>query len=147
MMKYFMLMGPVSAGKTSLAQRLNGDALEYIKTQSVELRGTVIDTPGEYIENRSLLRALTVTAADASCIVLIQDAAAGISWYSPAQASMFACRVIGAVTKIDIASSEQIHWAAGVLTAAGAEVVFPVSNRTLEGIEALRDYLRAVMAE
>lgn len=60
---------------------------------------------------------------------------------------MFACRVIGAVTKIDIASPEQIRWAAGVLTAAGAEAVFPVSNRTLEGIEALRAYLRAVMAE
>lgn len=138
-----MLMGPVSAGKTSLAQRLNGDNLRYIKTQSVELQGSAIDTPGEYIENRNLLRALTVTAADAECIVLVQDATASVSWYSPAQASMFACHVIGAVTKIDIASAEQIQWAEDVLRAAGAEAVFPISNTTLEGIEKLREYLTA----
>lgn len=136
-------MGPVSAGKTSLAQRLNGESLQYSKTQSVELCGAVIDTPGEYIENRNLLRALTVTAADADCIILLQDATAGNSWYSPAQASMFACQVIGVVTKIDIATPEQIQWADGILRTAGVEEVFPVSNTTQRGIEALREYLTA----
>lgn len=142
-MKHFMLMGPVSAGKTSLTQRLNGESLQYSKTQSVELYGVAIDTPGEYIENRNLLRALTVTAADADCIVLVQDATAGNSWYSPAQASMFTCQVIGVVTKIDIATPEQIKWADEILRNAGAEAVFQVSNTTRRGIESLREYLTA----
>lgn len=142
-----MLMGPVAAGKTSLAQRLCGEEIHYAKTQSVELHGIAIDTPGEYIENRSLLRALTVTAADASCIVLIQDASAEVSWYSPAQASMFNCVVIGVVTKIDLVSPNKVNWAQEALLTAGVERIFRVSNETGEGISALQSYLESVLAE
>lgn len=144
-MKYFMLMGPVAAGKTSLAQRLCGEEMRYAKTQSVELHGMAIDTPGEYIENRNLLRALTVTAADASCIVLLQDATAECSWYSPAQASMFNCAVLGAVTKTDLATPQRAAWAEDTLKSAGAQQVFRISNVTGEGIAELRECLEHLL--
>ena len=60
-MKKIMLMGRVSCGKTTLCQCLAGMELRYQKTQTVQLVGDAIDTPGEYVENRALMRGLTVT--------------------------------------------------------------------------------------
>ena len=64
-----MMIGRVSCGKTTLCQRLVGDPLVYKKTQTVEIIGQAIDTPGEYAENRRLMRGLTVSAVDADLIV------------------------------------------------------------------------------
>ena len=47
-----MLVGKTGVGKTTLTQRLNKEKLEYKKTQMVDYIGEIIDTPGEYIENR-----------------------------------------------------------------------------------------------
>ena len=54
-MKKVLLVGSVACGKTTLAQRLNGLVRSYKKTQSIEVIGHTIDTPGEYLERRSLL--------------------------------------------------------------------------------------------
>ena len=51
-MKRMMIIGPVAAGKTSLIQSLKGEKLHYRKTQAIEFDDRVIDTPGEYMENR-----------------------------------------------------------------------------------------------
>jgi len=140
-MKKIMLMGPAASGKTSLIQRLHGEPLTYIKTQAVQLEGAAIDTPGEYIENRKLMHALTVTAADADIIVFTQSATADFAAYSPGQASMFPCLVIGVVTKIDAAGEKQIRWAAELLWLAGVGKIFYVSNVDRTGIQELLDYL------
>ena len=65
-MKKILLAGAVACGKTTLCQRLNGLAQSYKKTQSLEVVGTTIDTPGEYLEHRSFLRGLVVTASEAA---------------------------------------------------------------------------------
>lgn len=137
MMKRIMLIGPVGSGKTSLIQRIRGETLHYQKTQAVEFDGSAIDTPGEYIENRQYLYALTVTACDADVVILTQDAGSDAVWYSPGQSSIFSCRVIGVVTKTDIASVPQVKFAETVLTSAGAEKVFAVSCTKGTGIEEL----------
>ena len=124
-----------------MIQRLHGEPLNYIKTQAIQLERAAIDTPGEYIENRKLMHALTVTAVDADIIVFTQSAAADFAAYSPGQASMFSCPVIGVVTKIDAAGEDQINWAAELLWLAGVERVFYVSNINRTGIQELRDYL------
>ena len=140
-MKKVMMMGPVESGKTSLIQRLRGETLHYVKTQAIEFDGAAIDTPGEYIENRQYLYALTVTACDADLIVFTQDAVSGEMWYSPGQSTMFQARVIGAVTKIDLASRQQIDSARNALALAGAEKIFEVSNVEGDGIEELAEYI------
>lgn len=140
-MQRVMMMGPVASGKTSLIQRLKGEQIHYIKTQAIEFDGSVIDTPGEYIENRQYLYALTVTACDADLIVFTQDATSAEMWYSPGQASMFNAHVIGVVTKIDIAAKTQIDTAKNALVLAGAEKIFEISSVDGTGIEELLEYI------
>ena len=84
-MKRMMIIGPVAAGKTSLIQSLKGEKLHYRKTQAIEFDDRVIDTPGEYMENRDYLCALTVTACDADVVIFVQDASSDALWYSPGQ--------------------------------------------------------------
>uniref|UniRef100_S0DFE7 Putative ethanolamine/propanediol utilisation protein n=1 Tax=termite gut metagenome TaxID=433724 RepID=S0DFE7_9ZZZZ len=105
------------------------------------MEGTAIDTPGEYIENRKLMYALTVTSVEADIILFTQSAASDFTVYSPGQASMFPTPVLGVVTKIDVAGEEQIRWAAELLQLAGVEKVFLVSNTDGTGIQELLDYL------
>lgn len=62
-------------------------------------------------------------------------------WYSPGQSSMFNARVIGVVTKIDLATRNQIDEARQVLVLAGVEEIFEVSNMEGDGIDALLAYL------
>ena len=102
-MKKIMLMGRVSCGKTTLCQCLAGMELRYQKTQTVQLVGDAIDTPGEYVENRALMRGLTVTAVDADAVLFLQDCTDPECRFSPGQAAMYGRPVVGVVTKTDLA--------------------------------------------
>ena len=60
-MKRVILIGRSMAGKTTLCQYISRQDLKYNKTQTVEVvNGTMIDTPGEYLERTNLRGALTV---------------------------------------------------------------------------------------
>ena len=74
-MKRVLLVGNVACGKTTLCQRLNGLEQTYKKTQALEVINRTIDTPGEYLEHRSLLRALVVTSVEVD-VVLTGEVAA-----------------------------------------------------------------------
>lgn len=141
-MKKIMLMGRVSCGKTTLCQCLAGMELRYQKTQTVQLVGDAIDTPGEYVENRALMRGLTVTAVDADVVLFLQDCTDLECRFSPGQAAMYGRPVIGVVSKIDAApDGRAVENAAMLLRLSGADPVFPISSYTGEGVRALVDYL------
>lgn len=141
-MKKLMMMGRIACGKTTLCQYLMGQELSYHKTQTVQIMGDNIDTPGEYVENRALMRGLTVTAVDADAVLFLQDCTDPECRYSPGQAAMYGRPVIGVVTKIDLAPGGQaLEDAKGLLEMAGADPVFFISSYTGEGIPALVDYL------
>lgn len=143
-MKRVMMIGRVSCGKTTLCQRLAGDPLIYKKTQTVEIIGQAIDTPGEYAENRRLMRGLTVSAVDADLVVFLQSSVDQEFSFSPGQASMFGVPAVGVVTKVDLAPDEQsVAQARELLTLAGAEKVFLISSVTGEGIEEFAEYLQS----
>lgn len=144
-MKHILLMGSSGCGKTTLSQRLNGRLLEYQKTQTIQVDSGVIDTPGEYLENRGMYKALVVTAVEAEVLVFVQDATDGRFRFSPGQAAMFANPVIGVVTKVDIATGEQVADAKALLELAGAEHIFPISAVTGAGIEELTKFLEMDM--
>ena len=51
-MRKIMFIGRSEAGKTTLSQAMKGDTITYHKTQYVNHYDVIIDTPGEYAENR-----------------------------------------------------------------------------------------------
>lgn len=139
--KKLMMMGSTGCGKTTLCQRLAGLALEYKKTQAIEVVGRAIDTPGEYLESKGMFKALIVTAVDADLILFLQDATDLRFGYSPGQTSAFSTPVVGVVTKTDLATPLQVERSKELLRLAGAQKVFCVSAQNGEGLKELMDYL------
>ena len=144
-MKKVMMMGRVSCGKTTLCQYLLGQELRYHKTQTVQILGDAIDTPGEYVENRALMRGLTVTAVDADAVLFLQDGTDLECRFSPGQAAMYGRPVIGVVSKIDAAPDGQaVEDARMLLRLSGADPIFSISAYTGEGVGELVDYLEGL---
>ncbi|MDR2257758.1 MAG: EutP/PduV family microcompartment system protein [Treponema sp.] len=141
---YVMTVGPVSCGKTSLCQYLAALPRIYIKTQTVGIIGSAIDTPGEYIENRSLQNRLLVTAADTDLVLFLQDCTGRNNWFSPGQAAMFGRSAAGVITKIDLARGDDREYAGKILTMAGVSPLFAVSALTGEGMDGLAAYLEEI---
>lgn len=140
-MKKLILAGNVASGKTTLCQYLNGKTIEYKKTQAVEVINSMIDTPGEYFQNRRYLRALVCCAADTELMIFVVDPTQEQSCLRVGLASTFNMEVIGVITKCDIASDAQIASAKELLHLAGTEKIFTVSALTGEGMDALSEYL------
>ena len=141
-MKRIMLVGRTGAGKTSFCQIMQGQALHYQKTQDIQFTDQAIDTPGEYAENRRLYSALSVTAAEADLVALVQDCGSREDIFSPGMAAMFNKPVIGIVTKTDLAASqEEINHACNQLELAGCERIFTISSLTGQGMKGLMAYL------
>ncbi len=136
-----MLIGSSTCGKTTLCQRLNGLKIEYQKTQTVGVINNTIDTPGEYLENRQLYKGIIVTAADSDLVLFLQDATDERFRFSPGQAAFFSVPVAGVVSKIDIATEEQVNDAVELLELAGCERIFLTSAVTGEGTQELLDFL------
>lgn len=121
-----MLIGRVGCGKTTLRQRITKKSIEYDKTQAIEFDDGIIDTPGEYLENRMYMHALLVTANEADVIVLLEDPTKENEVYSYGFAHTFTKDVIGIVTKVDMADTEQVDAAITRLKNAGADKVYKV---------------------
>ena len=140
-MKKILLAGHVACGKTTLCQCLNGMEMKYKKTQAVEVIHETIDTPGEYVERRSLFRALVVTASEVDQVLFVQDASQDRFMFAPGQAAAFPIPVAGVVSKADLAGPKQISQAAELLEMAGASPIFVVSAHTGQGIAELKEFL------
>ena len=131
-MKKIILVGHVACGKTTLCQCLNGMEMKYKKTQALEVIHQTIDTPGEYVERRSLFHALVVTSVEADQVLFM---------FAPGQAAAFPIPVAGVVSKADMATPQQVKNAVELLELAGASPIFVVSAFTGQGIEELREFL------
>ncbi|MDK2564060.1 EutP/PduV family microcompartment system protein [Romboutsia sedimentorum] len=141
-MKNVIFMGKTGSGKTTLCQKLDELELKYKKTQSVEIYNNAIDTPGEYMENRSLYNALITTAVDAKVIAIVYDCTQEENYIAPGFASIFCKEVIGIITKINNADSENdINIAQERLEMAGVNKIFKVDTIDNIGIEELLKYL------
>jgi ethanolamine utilization protein EutP len=121
-----MLIGKSGSGKTTLTQALQGGELRYCKTQSVDYTASIIDTPGEYMENRRFYAALRATASDCTIIALVQDACDEQNIFPPLFAAMFSQQVVGIITKVD-APPADCKRAEGILRQAGATKIIRTS--------------------
>lgn len=136
-MKKLMLIGCEGCGKTTLIQAVNDLNMAYRKTQSVEFHANIIDTPGEYIENRSYYKALIVTSADSDIIALMQSSIDEDCIFPPNFASIFSKPVIGIITKLDCECSNTYR-AERFLKSAGVEDIYSISSFTGFGIDSVK---------
>lgn len=140
-MKKIILVGTVACGKTTLCQRLNGLDLDYKKTQALEVINQTIDTPGEYLERRSLLQSLVITSVEADQVLFVIDPTQDRFMYSMGQAAAFPVPVAGVVSKIDAASEKERRRAAELLEMTGASPIFEVSAMDGTGMDELIAFL------
>ena len=140
-MRKILLVGRSGAGKTTLTQALKGKEIVYHKTQYVNNYDVIIDTPGEYAENRQLGRALILYSYEADVVGLLMSALEDYSLYSPNLASMATREVIGIVTQIDRGNA-RVHRAEQWLKLTGCKKIFHVSSVTGEGVAEILEYLR-----
>ncbi|BET14251.1 EutP/PduV family microcompartment system protein [Fusobacterium vincentii] len=144
-MKKIMLIGRTSCGKTTLTQKLINEEVKYKKTQAVSYKSRIIDTPGEYVENKMYYKSLLVLSADAKIIILVQSAIDGVTLFPPKFSTMFPKKeVIGLVTKIDLENAD-VERSKKFLLEAGATEIFTIGLNDEEGLEAIKK--RLVMNE
>jgi ethanolamine utilization protein EutP len=110
------------------------------KTQAAVYHPDFIDVPGEYLEVRSLYRALIMLTCEACGIALVQAANDEESLFPTGLARTFDKPVIGIVTKTDVISSDNDR-AEYILHDAGAKKVFFTSALTNKGIVELTKHL------
>lgn len=140
-MKKIILMGRSECGKTTLTQALRGKNISYHKTQYVNHFDVIIDTPGEYAENKMLAGALALYSYEADVVGLLINATEAYSLFPPNVTPCVNREVIGIVTQIDHpeANPKQAEeW----LRLAGCENIFHVSSYTGEGVWEILDYLK-----
>jgi len=132
-----MVIGAVGCGKTTLCQRLHGHELVNKKTQAIEYFNQAIDTPGEFSQQRMFLSRLMMTATEAEVIVLLQSVEQTNQVFPPLIANMFNKSVIGVITKIDLASDNEILLVRKQLELAGVKKIFQLSAVTNQGVDEL----------
>lgn len=141
-MKKIMVIGAIDSGKTSLLMVLNGESGMAVKTQALTYTSMTIDTPGEYIENPRMYKALLCTALEAGCILFTQDSTVNRSIFPPGFACAFNCMSIGIITKIDHEDSDAAQARNLLQKLCLKGPIFEVSALTGEGIEAVTDFLK-----
>ena len=133
-------MGRTGSGKTTLAQALQGQALDPQKTQDIHHMDWVIDTPGELSETHMLGGALAVYSYEADLVGLLMAANEPFSLYPPNITAMVNRQVIGIVTLIHHPDANLTR-AEAWLRLSGCTQIFFVDSVTGQGIDRLLEYL------
>ena len=140
-MKKIILIGRSESGKTTLTQALKGEKISYHKTQYTNHFDVIIDTPGEYIQTKTLGAALAMYTFEAQVVGLLVSACEPSSLFSPSITPLANRAVIGIVTKINNPNANctlAAHW----LKLAGCQRIFYVDSVTGEGVWQIFDYLK-----
>jgi len=139
--RHILLIGSVGVGKTTLRQAIHGEDLDYAKTQAIEVKAGVVDTPGEFLESRFYKHALITASYSVDTVVLVQAADERGTRFPPGFSTAFNRPVIGVITKSGLGTPETIHEAEGQLRLAGARDVFIADAFTGEGMDELKETL------
>lgn len=140
-MKKIILIGRSESGKTTLTQALRGEKIHYNKTQYANHFDVIIDTPGEYIQTRTLGAALAMYTFEADVVGLLVSASEPYSLFSPCVTPLANRDVIGIVTKINDKNAN-CELAKNWLELAGCRKIFFVDSVTGEGVWQIFEYLR-----
>ncbi len=139
-MRKLILIGRSEAGKSTLIQALRHEEIHYHKTQYIDYSESIIDTPGEYVEDRQFGGALAVYCNEADVIGILMSATEPFSLFPPNLTGMATRPVIGIVTKCDHEDAVPER-AKGWLELAGCKRIFMTSSYKDEGIDEILRYL------
>lgn len=140
-MKKILLVGRSECGKTTLTQALRGETIHYHKTQYVNHFDVIIDTPGEYAENKFLGRALALYSYEADVVGLLLSATEPYSLYPPCVAA--SANPGGHRQRHPNRSTPRQPRSRRRLAAAGGvRDVFQVSAASGDGVWRILEYLR-----
>jgi len=140
-----MIIGAIEAGKSSLVKALVGDEEPARKTQALEYRDWVIDTPGEYSENPMFYRTLMATSLEAGLVVMVQDATRDRNYFPPGFSQGFPQSCVGVITKIDHPDADLGRAEDYLRLSLGDGKIFRTSSYTNEGVPELRAYLQEIV--
>ena len=141
-MRKLILMGRSEAGKSTLIQAMRRETIRYVKTQYIDNSEEIIDTPGEYTEDRRLGSAIAIFSAESDVIGFVISAIEPYSLFSPAAACQATRPVVGIVTKCDHPEAVPER-AAEWLRMAGCSRIFYTSAYKREGVDELLDFLNS----
>lgn len=142
-----MIIGPIGSGKTTLTKRLLEDPTPARKTQALNYKDWIIDTPGEYSENPMFYRSLLATALEAKVLLIIHDATRKQSIFPPYFSQGFPLKPIGVITKIDHPDAD-VKRAEELLTQIlPNSEIFRVSSINMEGISELKAAILKKLSE
>lgn len=139
-MRKLILIGRSESGKSTLIQALRHEEIHYHKTQYIDYSESIIDTPGEYVEDRQFGGALAVYACEADVVGLLCSATEPFSLFAPNIVGMSTRPVIGIVTKCDHPDAVPVR-ASEWLKLAGCKRIFLTSSYKNEGIQEILGYL------
>ena len=138
-----MVIGPVSAGKSTLLAALDLGPKDVRKTEAlVYNQSRSIDTPGEMLAIPMFYNALILNSARAAAVLMVMDGQRPI-WLPSRIALALKAVAAGVVTKIDVAEEASILKAESALLNTGLSEVFKVSPVTGQGLEELSRWIEA----
>ena len=140
-MRKIIFIGKSGAGKTTLTQAMSGQKIQYSKTQYIDYRQAIIDTPGEYMENKELGRALALYAYEADVVGLLVSATEQFNLFSPNIVSLTNREVVGIITQID-SPNANVPMVENWLVLAGCKKIFKINSVGGEGVQELINYLK-----
>jgi len=142
----FILVGNVGSGKSTLLKALLNLDEEVTKTQALRFHdNNIIDSPGEFINNRTLYGALLATITQVDTIVYLQAADSG-QLHMPADLlRMYTGKqVVGVVSRVDVPNAD-VDAAEVLLAEEGITGPYiKVSKFDLCSIQRLSDYLQQI---
>lgn len=143
MKKRIMLIGISRVGKTSLANCINSQELEVMKSQAISYGEHTIDTPGEYLESPLMHKYIISASQDADAVLFVQAFDQTLFSFPPNFSQVFNTKRIGVITKNDLeVKRNDLETLKRNFKEIGLEEpYFITSSKTLEGIEALKQYL------
>ncbi len=129
MMKKAFIVGAVGSGKTTLKNQLIDLESIVHKFDPVEVYNHLIDSPGEFLENRRMYAALNVTANNSDIVILLQSVTDTFSVFPNGFTKMFTKPVVGIASKIDLSKTDSdIERAHDFLHNAGVSDIFDISS-------------------
>jgi ethanolamine utilization protein EutP (predicted NTPase) len=138
-----MVAGPTRAGKSTLLRAL-GYIGDVRKTQMVVHGSYFIDTPGELLNHLYLYRSLLQNANKAGLVLFLADPTQ-TPRYPPKFSTAIRGKVLGVVTKIDLATDSMKARSKRALEVAGAKEVMFCSSLTGEGIPELSERIDHIL--
>ncbi|QIZ75706.1 EutP/PduV family microcompartment system protein [Ferrimonas lipolytica] len=148
-LKNIVFIGEVDAGKSALLDKLSEQQIHIGKTQSAQYyAGKLVDTPGEFVDNRSWFGPLLSTICNVKTVLCLQPANA--TRFAPMTGLLTVYsnkNIVGVISKIDTDDAD-IDRAKRLMRAGQIpEPYLEVSIHQPETIDLLYRYLLALQSD